>query len=1199
MRIKLGRFKVFSLSWPEELDEVPPMSISQRRDGKPRCAALLGVAASCWLSCSGWSVESKPASNAVPRVPSAPATNESTAFHVKPGFRLELVAAEPLVTSPVAMAFDENGRLFVVERYDEPGGTGTNAHSGRVRLLEDTEGEGVFHTSTVYADHLPWASAVACYGGGVFVVAGTDLIYLKDSRTNGIADVRNVIFTGFGSTNTVSALALPNNLNWGVDNRIHGASAAVAGLVPGSAAPGAALASLANADFSFDPRALTICAEAGPSQSGLSFDNWGRKFSCDFMRPLRTPRYEPRYLARNPYFPPPPRMQEVASPATTVFRLLTLDHHIPASARPGATNEPARAIAPVTTVPTATWLTNAQGCVVYRGSAFPSNYLGNVFVADPSAHIIHRFVLHETGLDVTAVRARDETNAEFVASTDPSFRPVQLVNGPDGALYVADRQDSPDRGRIYRLVPAGFKPPKPPRLGKMTAYQLAAMLSHPNGWQRDTAARLLYERRDPKAVQPLASLLADSRDPLARLHALHALDGQGALTPEHVLIGLHDKDGRIREHSVLLSERLLAGGNLPDKVWNPLRLLAEDPFVRVRYQLGFTVGEIRRPDSLQVLGRLLLRDPANPWIQAAVFSSLADESGNLFIMLASNARVRTDPVGREWLRRLAAMIGVRGRVAEVSQVLRFVDQFQSEPQWAFPLLYALGEGLHRTGSSLALADPEGRAQPFYNLALDYLVNYGVAEPLRIGGMQLLSVGPYTFANTGDVLLLQVGSGQAESLQAAALAALGSFDDARIAPALIHRWRVLNPRLRSDALTALLARTDRIPAVLAALESGSVGGGYLSSAQVNFLRTYRDPAIRRRALQLFGPVPRQRPEAVQRFRPALGLKGMPARGREIFLMRCAACHQGSGAAPAIGPDLADVRIYGKGNVLSAILEPDVELQHNYLTYVVETLQGEALIGRLRDENPTTITLQPLNRGPVVLARDDVRYLQAQPWSLMPEGLEQGLTPQNMADLLEYVFGLQPFPDLLLVFVVDEAQHQQHDAQGHEAQDAIKGLQLPHVEDHDAAQRAGENAQPEVTIHPFPQGDARGEERQRQQDQLAVRIEPGGLLLQHPQREESPQAQPADDDDGRVDLRPERVALWQASGELALRQQYQDHHEIRPIDLGAASSGSQNRIRATSVNAALNSKASRFRCHPAHTKTHSPSSASSQIRSRSGM
>ncbi len=1002
--VSIAQLGVFCLSCLAEVDEVCRMSNKHRPDGKLRWAAVLAFAAFWLTSVAGLSAESKPQSNAVPRASSAPVTTLPAGVRVKPGFRLELVAAEPLVTAPVAMAFDENGRLFVVERPDDTGRSGTNAPVGRIRLLEGMEGEGVFHTSTVYADNLRWASAVACYGGGVNVVAGPDLIYLKDSRTNGIADVRSVVFTGFGSSNTVDALSLPNNLNWGMDNRFHGASAGVPALVPGSSAPGAAVASLTGADFSFDPRTLTIRAEAGPAQSALSFDNWGRKFTSDFMRPLRTPQYDPRYLARNPYFPPPPRMQEVASPATLAFRLAAPERLVPAVPRASATNEPVRTATPVASVPQATWLTNAQGCVVYRGSAFPSNYVGNVFVADPSAHIIHRFVLREAGLGVTAVRALDETNTEFVASPDPSFRPVQIINGPDGALYVADRQDAKGRGRIYRLVPAGFKPPKPPRLGKATAYELAAMLSHPNGWQRDTTARLLYERRDPKAVEPVTSLFAASRDPLARLQALHALDGLGALTPELALMGLRDADGRIREHAVRLSEKLLAAGDLPDTVWSQLRLLAADPSVRVRYQLAFTVGEIHRPDSVQVLAALLLRDPTNLWMQAAVFSSLAEGAGSLLVMLASDARVRGDRIGQEWLRRLGIMVGVQNRPAQLSQVFRYVDQLQAELLQAFALLYAVGDGLHNAGSSLAAADLDGRAQPFYVQAINALVNYGVAEPLRIGAMRLLSVGPYDFASAGDLLLLQLGSGPSETVQSAALTALGRFDDPRIAPALIQRWGILTPRLRRDALTALLARADRIPAVLAALESG--GGAYLSLGQVDFLRTDRYPAISQRALRLFGPVPRRRPEAMQRFKPALGLKGVAARGGEIFLGRCAACHQQNGATPAPGPDLAGVRVFGKERALSAILEPNAELRRQYLTYVVETTAGEPIIGLLRDENPTTITIQRLDRGPVVLRRTNLQYIQAQPWSLMPAGLEEGLTAQDMADLLEYVVAAAP-------------------------------------------------------------------------------------------------------------------------------------------------------------------------------------------------
>src|ERR1039458_332314 len=133
---------------------------------------------------------------------------------------------------------------------------GTNTPLGRIRLLEDTEGTGDYHASTIYADKLPWVSAVICYGGGVFVAAGHDLLFLKDTRTNGIADERKVVFTGFGGTNTLEAEALPNNFNWGLDSHIHAANTGLADTASAASAPGLAPPWCTGGDFSFDPRTL-------------------------------------------------------------------------------------------------------------------------------------------------------------------------------------------------------------------------------------------------------------------------------------------------------------------------------------------------------------------------------------------------------------------------------------------------------------------------------------------------------------------------------------------------------------------------------------------------------------------------------------------------------------------------------------------------------------------------------------------------------------------------------------------------------------------------------------------------------------------------------------------------------------------------------------------------------------------------------
>jgi putative membrane-bound dehydrogenase-like protein len=981
--------------------------IIRRRMGEAERSRGAAVFAACFfLARAGWSAEPRPESNALPVVASVPATNALAGFRVMPGFRLELVAAEPLVSSPVAMAFDENSRLFVVERSDHRGQPGANSYSSRIRLLEDTRGDGEFHSSTIYADNLPSASAIACYGGGVFVATRPDILFLKDTRTNGIADLRKAVFTGFNGTNLFGAAALPNNFNWGMDNRIHAASAGVAAFVPGSDAPDAALVSLAGADFSFNPRALTIRAEAGPAQSGLSFDDWGREFTSDPTRPLRTPIFELRYLARNPFFPPPPNMLEVASPATPIFRLLSVAGPAPTGERSHATNELAGAVAPVTTVLAASWLTNARGCVIYRGNAFPSNYLGNAFIADPSAHAVHRAVLRDAGLDVTAARSPDEKDAEFVLSSDPAFRPVQIINGPDGALYVADMREGHDRGRIYRIVPADFTRPKPTRLGKATTYSLVAMLSHPNGWHRDTAARLLYERRDPEARVLVADTLNASLLPLTRLHALHVLDGLGALTPALLRAALRDQDQHVREHAVRLAEKLAKNGALPDALWNQLRQMAADPSIRVRSQLALTLGEIQRPEKPQVMAELFLLTPDNLWMQAAIMSSLSDGAGGLFVNLARNPKMRSAPIGWEFLRRLVTMIGVKDRSEEADQVLGFIGQAQLDPLQAFPLLYSFGDGLHRAGSSLALADSQGRCQQYYSLASDAVMNNTGSDPFRVEAMRLISVGPYTADSVGDLLLLSLGSGQSEAVQSAAIAALGRLDDSRIAPALIRRWNVLTPGLRNEAVAALLARASRVGALLTALEAGQISGTNLSPAQVNFLRAHPDPDVSQRALRLFGPVPWQRPAVVKQFKPALGLKGSAARGWEIYIGRCAACHQRSGESRAIGPNLVGARIHGKARTLEVILEPNAEVPPDYLTYVLETAQGENWIGLLRGETAAAITLQQLNGREVVFPRDNIQYLQAQPWSIMPAGLEAGLAPQAVADLLEYVMTATP-------------------------------------------------------------------------------------------------------------------------------------------------------------------------------------------------
>jgi putative heme-binding domain-containing protein len=604
-------------------------------------------------------------------------------------------------------------------------------------------------------------------------------------------------------------------------------------------------------------------------------------------------------------------------------------------------------------------------------------------------------------LEVRAARAPDEQRTEFLLSTEPSFSPVQVAGGPDGALCIVDAQDRNERGRILRVVPDKFKRPKPPQLGKAKTYDLAAMLAQANGWYRDTAARLLFERGDPAAVPLLANMARQSKVPLVRLHALHALSGLGALQEAQVLRGLGDDDEHMREHAVLLSERLVTNGVASDELWARLKSLAADPSPRVRYQLALTLGVIRRPDKAQALSEILRRDGANGWVQNAVLSSLAEGAADLFILLASDPGIRASAAGQDFLRRLGLMIGTKGQLDEVSRTLNFIDRTSFLRRQAFSFLYALGEGLHRTRSALFLVDRQGQLQRFYSAAASAVADEQTAEPTRLEAIRLLGVSPALYTEVGFLLLPLCDPHESRAVQTTAMGTFAGYDDPRVLEELLPRWPGLTPPLRRQAVAALLVRSDRLEAVLAAVEAGNLPASDLSPLQLDFLRTFRDRRISRRAVRLFGPVALERPKVVQQYNQALQLGGAPEHGGAIFLALCARCHQRGRTGTGFGPDLTTVGLKGKEKLLIKILQPGAVVSPQYATWIAETQAGENLVGLKESDNPTTVTLRQPDGAPAVWPRSNLQSLEKRPWSLMPAGLEEGLSLQDMADLLQYL------------------------------------------------------------------------------------------------------------------------------------------------------------------------------------------------------
>ena len=260
----------------------------------------------------------------LPRVPPVETSNVFQTFQIKPGFTLQLAAAEPLVLDPIEICFDENGRMFVVEMRDYSEMRDVQPHLGRIRLVSDANGDGVFDQATVYAEDLPWPTGVCCYDGGIFVAASPDIIYFKDTDGDGKADIRKVVFTGFGAGkgDKLNVQALVNGLRWGMDNRIHGQTSSNGGVLKRPDAPDAAAFDLRGRDFSFDPRQLDLRTETGGGQYGMGFDNHGRKFVCSNSHHIQTFMYDAEYGERNPYYNMPPAIVDIPvdGPAAEVYR---------------------------------------------------------------------------------------------------------------------------------------------------------------------------------------------------------------------------------------------------------------------------------------------------------------------------------------------------------------------------------------------------------------------------------------------------------------------------------------------------------------------------------------------------------------------------------------------------------------------------------------------------------------------------------------------------------------------------------------------------------------------------------------------------------------------------------------------------------------------------------------------------------------
>lgn len=970
----------------------------------------------------------------MPRIPHTEAKDAIKTMSVERGFSLELVAAEPDVGDPVDACFDEFGRMFVAEFHGYPYSAeptklnpkgGGKANDGIIRMLEDTDGDGRFDKSTIFADNFEWPLSVACYRGGVFVIGMPHLWYFQDTDGDGKADKREIVLSGFSKDN-IQALA--NNMKWSLDNRI----VVAGGRNPNVLTKNGEVVLRGANDFAFDPVTRTVESFSGGDQFGHSMDDWGNRFVCNNSNHIEHVVFPSKYLNRNPSFVVGGVLRTIAAEgaAATVFRRSPPEPwRIVRTAR--RVNDPKFAGLPPTERVAAGFFTSATGVTIYRGGAYPEEFQGNAFIGDVGANLVHRKSLTPNGASFIAKRTEDK--AEFIASTDNWFRPANFVNAPDGTLYILDMYretiehpasipedmkeyldlySGSDRGRIYRLVGPDKKRMKVELLGKMSSADLLKQFWSPNAWNRETAQRLLVERQDMSLLPSLRRMAALNRSPLTRLHALYTLAGMKALRSDVLMVNLKHPEPRLRAHVIQLSESLLANDR---ELAEAVAAKVDDDNERVRFQLAFTAGEMPNDLAIATLIRLAKNGQNTGDIRTAMMTSLGGRTLPFFEQLAADADFRAQPQAASWFIELARSLGSDANATFGLSALKVVVTSDLTLATRSAILSAIGEGLKRRGSSIAKLLAESKADDatktlvanFFQASVATAVNADKPTGDRIAAVRILSLSDFAIASESLAGLLQPQIDP--QLQIAAANSLGQLDGADVPKLLLAGWRSHSPAVRREVVDALLRAGTRVGSLLDAVQSGTMQRGDIERDKKDLLVNHPNSETRDRAKKLLAAdIDANRAKVIADYQPVLGMTGDAARGKMVFQQKCSVCHQVAGIGHAVGQNLQSVSNKSTADLLIAILDPNREAQPNFTVYVVETKDGKVMNGLLAAESATSVTLRRAEAKEDVILRSNIETIASNGKSLMPEGFEKDLSMAAVADLLAFIKSLPGQP-----------------------------------------------------------------------------------------------------------------------------------------------------------------------------------------------
>lgn len=919
-------------------------------------------------------------------------------IEVQSGFKVELVAAEPLVMDPVAIDWGSDGKLWVVEMADYPLGMDDRGKpGGRVRYLEDTNEDGKYDSSTLFLDNIPYPTGVMAWRDGVIVSAAPSIFFAADRDDDGRAEIIEDLYVGFGEGNQQHRV---NGFERGLDNWVYLANGDSGGNVE-SLKTGKRV-HLGGQDLRILPDLGEIDLQTGRTQFGRHRDDHGNWFGCSNPLPVRHFVLADHYMRRNPFVAAPAPRRDIARVDNTqLYPISRVLSHWSGYQPPAAG--------------TGHKFTSACSTMVYRDTLLGNNYLGDTFTCAPVHNLIHRRKLTPDGVSFKSTRPTESPDHEFLASTDSWFRPATVTTGPDGALWIVDMyrlviehpewiddkrekelflRAGHDRGRIYRVLPTDTPPRPITKLSTLDSTSLTDLLSSSNGRVRDLAQQELVTRRDFAVTEKLERLAANGKSEMGRLHALCTLAGITLPTPELLATALHDTSATVRRHAIRLSETHISSAESPaQELLRQLEHITSDEDPMVLLQLAYSLGAAPGNAGVTGLAALAMQTQNAPYLKAAIISSLNRENLAAFYAAISRNPGIAKSFRPTILEMASRMNNVKFLNRTVSELLK---QLESSP--------ASVASMRSLKTILTVMDGQSNELPPQTVAR---INKALAQALitanddeipvsvRIAAIELSG----RTAKQSATLLELLSSNEPIEIQTATTKVLAPTNPQEI----LKRFTGMSPDVRSAAVESLLSRESTAHDLLSAISTKTIPINAISLLHQQRLTSHADKELQAEAKKLFdsSQTSKERVQLISKYQSSISPNGDLLLGKQLFTEHCGTCHHFKGIGNKVGPDLTTLKNRSANALVTAILDPDAAVEDKYLSYSVLTFDGVVHSGIIAGETSTTIEVLLADGKTKTIVRSDIERLQTTGQSLMPAGMEKNLTPKQMSHLIAFL------------------------------------------------------------------------------------------------------------------------------------------------------------------------------------------------------